>query len=178
MRVNRDTIADDSGQGTGLAELDGITGDDIVATLARIVTGDTEVNTQSLQNAFAEANASLRQANAIIGEYEMVADEPEVVTDNGVQTILEPALTPQTIPQQAPLFSGQSRSNGHRANGKSATRPVVTNGRHTHHPHLNGSGHTHKNGDQPEPETNEEQLAPAKAWRPPVPRPRLLMNLP
>jgi 16S rRNA G966 N2-methylase RsmD len=155
LRVNGDTIADDS-----LAELDGITGNDIVATLARIVTGDTELNTQSLQNAFAEANASLRQANAIIGDYEIVDDEPEVETNNGVQT----------IPQQVQLFSGQSRSNGHRASGKAATMPVVTNGRHTHHSQFDGNDHTHKNGNQPEPETNEK--------RPPVPRPRLLMNLP
>ncbi|MCA9922863.1 MAG: hypothetical protein KC421_10845, partial [Anaerolineales bacterium] len=179
LRVNGDTIADDS-----LAELDGITGNDIVATLARIVTGDTELNTQSLQNAFAEANASLRQANAIIGDYEIVDDEPEVVTSNGVQT----------IPQQVPLFSEQSRSNGHRTNGKSATMPVVTNGRHTHHSQFDGNDHTYKNGNQPEPGTNEKQLAPLSslgagsakclpprrrgASGPPVPRPRLLMNLP
>ncbi|MCP4426856.1 MAG: hypothetical protein GY803_20400, partial [Chloroflexi bacterium] len=75
QHVNGDTVADDGGQGTGLAELDSIAGNDIVATLARIVTGDVEVNTQSLQQAFANANASLRQANSVIGGYEMVDDE-------------------------------------------------------------------------------------------------------
>jgi hypothetical protein len=38
LRVNGDTVADDS-----LAELDEITGNDIVATLARIVTGETQL---------------------------------------------------------------------------------------------------------------------------------------
>jgi hypothetical protein len=97
QRVNGDTVADDS-----LAELDNITGNDIVATLARIVTGDTELNTQSLQQAFAEANASLRQANTVIGEYEIVDDEPEpeILTRDEAQAIIDVTLTPQANPQQ------------------------------------------------------------------------------
>ena len=102
LRVNGDTVADDSGQGTGLAELDGITGSDIVTTLARIVTGDAEVNTRSLQQAFAEANASLRQSNTVIGEYEIMDDEPEqeVLTRNEAQTVNDATLTPQANPKQ------------------------------------------------------------------------------
>ncbi len=95
QRVNGDTVSDDS-----LAELDSITGSDIVATLARIVTGDAEVNTQSLQQAFAEANASLRQANTVIGEYEMVDDEPEILAKDETQTIIDVTLIPQAKPQQ------------------------------------------------------------------------------
>jgi hypothetical protein len=113
LRVNGDTIADDS-----LAELDGITGNDIVATLARIVTGDTEVNTQSLQQAFAEANASLRQSNTIIGEYEIV-DNNE---DEGPMSTLE------TI-EQRPLLAPDHLvvTNGH--NGRSSQQPsLFTNG--------------------------------------------------
>src|SRR5690606_14535079 len=69
LRVNGDTVADDS-----LAELDEITGNDIVTTLARVVTGEAQLEVPNLQQAFAEANASIRQANTIIGEYEMVGD--------------------------------------------------------------------------------------------------------
>jgi hypothetical protein len=43
-----------------LAELDEITGNDIVATLARIVTGEAQLETPGLQQAFAEANAGIR----------------------------------------------------------------------------------------------------------------------
>ncbi|NKQ37557.1 MAG: hypothetical protein HF973_18330 [Chloroflexi bacterium] len=186
LRVNGDTVSDDSGQGTGLAELDSITGNDIVATLARIVTGDAELNTQSLQQAFAEANASLRQANAIIGEYELVDDEPETLTRDEAQAIIDATLTPQANPQQTitadmldafervqqaqivsdPAPVGQQQSlffgNGHAANGNSSPIPSTANGRNESRPHPN------KNGDKPEHEADDKQ--------PPVPRPRLLIG--
>ncbi|HRQ42631.1 MAG TPA: hypothetical protein PLD25_32360 [Chloroflexota bacterium] len=39
----------------------------LVATLDKIVAGQTQIEARSLQQAFAEVNASLRQANTIIG---------------------------------------------------------------------------------------------------------------
>ncbi|MBK9054801.1 MAG: hypothetical protein IPL78_29010 [Chloroflexi bacterium] len=104
LRVNGDTIADDS-----LAELDELSGGDIVTTLARIVTGEVQVSAQSLQQAFAEANAGLRQANQMIGGYEIV--EAEVV-----ETQVEPTPFPH------PTGNG----NGH------AVRPLFTNGNGHH----------------------------------------------
>lgn len=100
LRVNGDTIADDS-----LAELDELSGGDIVTTLARIVTGEVQVSAQSLQQAFADANAGLRQANQMIGGYEIVE---EAVVEAAVE------LTP--LPH--PIGNG----NGH------AVRPLLTNG--------------------------------------------------
>lgn len=82
LRVNGETVADE-----GLAKLDELTAGDLVATLAKIVTGETQIETRSLQQAFAEANASLRQANTLIGDYQMTAkEEPEeAVAANGRQ---------------------------------------------------------------------------------------------
>ncbi|MCP5010420.1 MAG: hypothetical protein GY942_10610, partial [Aestuariibacter sp.] len=187
QRVNGDTITDDSGQGAGLAELDGITGSDIVATLARIVTGDVEVNTQSLQQAFAAANASLRQANTLIGEYEIVDDEPETLTRDENQVIIDTTLTPQQtltvaaepldafervqkaqimdepspVAQQELLLFGNGRS----TNGKPSPTSITTNGHHNshreNHPYPNG------NGDKLKHEADEK--------RPSVPRPRLFV---
>ena len=83
LRVNGDTVGDDS-----LADLDELTSGDLVATLAKIVTGEAQIEARSLQQAFAEANASLRQANTIIGDYQMVEEEPDeeaavVINGNG-----------------------------------------------------------------------------------------------
>lgn len=44
LRVNGDTVSDDS-----LAELDELTSGDLVATLARILTGETQIEARSLQ---------------------------------------------------------------------------------------------------------------------------------
>ncbi|HFQ92711.1 MAG TPA: DEAD/DEAH box helicase, partial [Anaerolineae bacterium] len=165
LRVNGDTVSDDS-----LAELDSITGNDIVATLARIVTGDTELNTRSLQQAFAEANASLRQANAVIGEYEIVDDEPEPEI-----SARDEAWTPVV---DEPVFAGKQqalfRGNGHTANGKSSSAATSANGRSRSRLQPNGNGHSsgngrsQRNGHKPKDEMEEK--------RPPVPRPRLLIG--
>jgi len=64
LRVNGDTVADDS-----LAELDELSGNDIIAALARIVTEDVALEAPNLQQAFAAANETIRQANALIGDY-------------------------------------------------------------------------------------------------------------
>jgi hypothetical protein len=108
--VNGDTIADDS-----LAELDELSGGDIVTTLARIVTGEVQVSAQSLQQAFADANVGLRQANQMIGGYEIIG---EAVVEAAVE------LTP------LPYASGNG--NGH------AVRPLFNNGNghHQHQPSL------------------------------------------
>lgn len=100
LRVNGDTIADDS-----LAELDELSGGDIVTTLARIVTGEVQVSAQSLQQAFAEANAGLRQANQMIGGYEIIE---EAVVEAAVE------FTPLPYPS--------GNGNGH------AVRPLFNNG--------------------------------------------------
>jgi hypothetical protein len=47
----RGTVGDDS-----LADLDDPTSGDLVATLAKIITGDVQIEARSLQQAFAEAN--------------------------------------------------------------------------------------------------------------------------
>ena len=161
QRVNGDTVADDS-----LAELDNITGNDIVATLARIVTGDTELNTQSLQQAFAEANASLRQAHTVIGEYEMVDDEPEpeIPAGDEVQAMIDATLSRQANPQQPAFLLG----NGRAANGKSLPLLTVANGRRQSRLQPDGNGHS--NGDSHKPKDK------AAEKRPPVPRPRLLIG--
>src|SRR5690606_37032665 len=106
LRVNGDTVADDS-----LAELDEITGNDIVTTLARIVTGEAQLETPNLQQAFAEANASIRQANTIIGEYEMVGDAVEAAIDDEAPAEIgaSPEPAPQHASQQTLLSGAGSR---------------------------------------------------------------------
>jgi type II secretory pathway component PulL len=46
-----------------------LTSDNLVATLAKIVTGETQIEARSWQQAFAGANASLCQVNTLTGEY-------------------------------------------------------------------------------------------------------------
>ena len=164
LRVNGDTVGDDS-----LAELDDITSGDLVATLAKIITGDVQIEAHSLQQAFAEANASLRQANTLIGEYSVVDDgeddEPVPVLErigqrpfprlagNGQPAIGQPG---NGHTHQPTLFSGnQAKPNGaaltalHNGNGKS-----------------NNNGVLHQ----------QEEVALPADGRPPVPRPRLLIE--
>ncbi|MCC6602212.1 MAG: hypothetical protein IT327_03320 [Anaerolineae bacterium] len=183
LRVNGDTVEDDS-----LAELDDLSSGDLVAMLARIITGDVQIEAQSLQQAFAEANASLRQANTIIGDYQMVAEEPDeeaavVLGGNG-------------------HLNGDGRQNGNEhvnGNGQrlllAPDHLIVTNGRNNHSPQqpsLFTNGHsrgqanansasavgTHLNGKQREPDRGNQANKPAllnSPTPPPVPRPRVVI---
>ena len=143
LRVNGDTVGDDS-----LADLDELASGDLVATLAKIVTGEAQIEARSLQQAFAEANASLRQANTIIGDYQMVDEgEPEPVAhSNG------------TGPRPLPALAG----NGQHANG--TTRQPSLFSRERPVPRTNGS--------TPAAPAPSEQ----HNTHPPVPRPRLLIG--
>ena len=151
LRVNGDTVGDDS-----LAELDDLTSGDLVATLARIVTGEAQIEARSLQQAFAEANAGLRQANTLIGEYTIVDEEDESLPElEGV---------PQ---QQLPLASNGQFGNGFTRQpslfSSSQVRPDDTPKTAV----LNGK---RKDDDTAHP---KKEVTPGK---PPVPRPRLLIG--
>jgi hypothetical protein len=159
LRVNGDTVGDDS-----LADLDDLTSGDLVATLAKIITGDVQIEAHSLQQAFAEANASLRQANTLIGEYSIVDDDEDD----------EPVPALETIGQRPlPAIAGKGQSvNGHthqpslfsgnraKPNGAALTAP------------LNGNGKSNNNGVSHQ----EEEVTPPGEGRPPIPRPRLLIE--
>ncbi|GIK53463.1 MAG: hypothetical protein BroJett014_24360 [Planctomycetota bacterium] len=191
LRVNGDTVGDDS-----LAELDDLTSGDLVATLAKIITGDVQIEAHSLQQAFAEANASLRQANTIIGDYQMMEEEPEeaeavVAGENGHLNGAgqRPALSGPTElgKPKGPLLAPDhlAVTNGH--NGRSPRQTsLFTNG---HSPIGNGHGQekpngaavtsTHLNGKQAKHDESDEAHEPAgsdKPAPPPVPRPRLLLS--
>jgi hypothetical protein len=153
--------------------LDELTSGDLVATLAKIVTGETQIEAHSLQQAFAEANASLRQANTLIGDYTIVADDSEPL----------PAL--EVIPQRPGLQNGSpfTVGNGHSGNG--ATRQpslfsggqakrnggAAVNGAPVNGAAASNGSHTHR---EPEPPPAPD-LPKAK---PPVPRPRLSWGRP
>jgi hypothetical protein len=163
LRVNGDTVGDDS-----LAELDDLTSGDLVATLARIVTGETQFEARSLQQAFAEANAGLRQANTLIGEYSVV-DEDE-----------EPLLELETVPQQ-PALNGPMELNLSKRPLSIAGNGQSGNG-FTRQPSLFSSNQV-KSDDTPKPAVlngkrgdddtthSKKEVTPGK---PPVPRPRLV----
>ncbi|HUM68114.1 MAG TPA: DEAD/DEAH box helicase, partial [Chloroflexota bacterium] len=153
LRVNGDTVGDDS-----LADLDDLTSGDLVATLAKIITGDVQIEARSLQQAFAEANASLRQANALIGEYSIVDDdeddEPFPVLEGVPQRPLPAIASNGHVTRQPSLFSsGQVKPNGVVAtiNGKEQRRDNCA-------PHQ------------------QEETALSSDGKPPVPRPRLLIS--
>jgi hypothetical protein len=177
LRVNGDTVGDDS-----LADLDELTSGDLVATLAKIVVGlspngETQIEARSLQQAFAEANAGLRQANTLIGEYSMVENYDE--EDEGLET---------AVNGNGHLYAEQNRPL------PPTSRPVVgndlpLNGR-THQPSLfsngqvKGNGHgatgeTHLNGRAYDKDEVSNPTHPVEKDRPaqaPVPRPRLVLN--
>lgn len=177
LRVNGDTVGDDS-----LAELDDLTSGDLVATLAKIITGDVQIEAHSLQQAFAEANASLRQANTLIGDYQMVEEEPEeaeavVAGDKGYLNGAgqRPLLAPEHLavtnghngrsPQQASLFTnGPSPiGNGHGQEKPNGAAVIIT--------HLNEKQAKHDESDEAHEPADLHKPAP-----PPVPRPRLLLS--
>jgi len=167
LRVNGDTVGDDS-----LADLDDLTSGDLVATLAKIITGDVQIEARSLQQAFAEANANLRQANTIIGEYSMVDEEMDE--------------------QGAVVVNGNGNGNGH-GHGE-RQRPLriperigVTNGHPIRQPTLFTNGAAKANGKSIQPHLNGQTKGDNKPAKldmpihtessvPPVPRPRLLLS--
>ncbi|MFZ1397368.1 MAG: hypothetical protein WAS33_10745, partial [Candidatus Promineifilaceae bacterium] len=154
--VNGDTVGDDS-----LAELDDLTSGDLVATLAKIITGDVQIEAHSLQQAFAEANASLRQANTIIGDYQMVEEEPEeeaAVEFNGNGHVNGDGQRPLLAPDHLIVI------NGH--NGRSAQQPSLF---------TNGHGQAKLNGRSSSPEPTADQAAETQPGKgtPKPPRPRL-----
>ena len=160
LRVNGDTVGDDSGHRDGLAELDELTSGDLLATLAKIVTGETQIEARSLQQAFAEANASLRQANTLIGEYSIVEDDEDE----------EPFPVLEGVPQRPlPVVSG----NGHLTRQPSlfSSGPVK--------PKPNGAGATINGKEQRRDNCaphQQEETALSGDGKPPVPRPRLLIG--
>lgn len=104
LRVNGDTVESDS-----LADLDDLATGDLVATLAKIVTGQTKLEAPSLQQAFAAANATLRQANTLIGEYTLVEAREDAVAlaapkPEGQQTKRPLAVGRNGHTQQPSLF--------------------------------------------------------------------------
>jgi hypothetical protein len=181
LRVNGDTVGDDS-----LADLDDLTSGDLVATLAKIITGDVQIEARSLQQAFAEANANLRQANTIIGEYSIVEDDEDD----------EPLPTLETIGQR-PVLGGSTELNL----AKESLPTLASNGQHANG--QPGNGHTHQpslfsgtqaklngpaaatslsgNGMNGHTSTLHRQETPASSAeddnvKPSVPRPRLLIS--
>ncbi|MEZ4641609.1 MAG: DUF6094 domain-containing protein [Chloroflexota bacterium] len=145
LRVNGDTVGDD-----GLADLDELTSGDLVSTLAKIVTGEAQLEARSLQQAFAEANASLRQANTLIGEYQVVAQE-QTEREEGTRTRVWMDVDGY---EERPLLPGQ---NGHE-------------------PTLFGNGQAHRWPPDGEQEEAERPLLLPPASPPPIPRPRLLFG--
>src|SRR5690606_18444333 len=126
LRVNGDTVGDDS-----LADLDELTSGDLVATLAKIVTGETQSEARSLQQAFAEANASLRQANTLIGEYSIVDDDEDEELETAITgELIRPRPLPAIagnghVTRQPSLFSGDQV----KPNGAAAAATFNGNGR-------------------------------------------------
>ncbi|HUM69089.1 MAG TPA: hypothetical protein PLK31_09615, partial [Chloroflexota bacterium] len=146
--VNGDTVGDDS-----LADLDDLTSGDLVATLAKIITGDVQIEARSLQQAFAEANASLRLANTLIGEYSLVEDNEDDEPLPALEIVQQrPLIIPGNghVTRQPSLFS----SDRVKPNGTATTVP----------PGGNGKSH------------QQEEFAPTGDGMPPVPRPRLLIE--
>jgi hypothetical protein len=177
LRVNGDTVADDS-----LAELDEITGNDIVATLARIVTGETQLDAPSLQQAFAQANASIRQANMVIGEYEMVddADEVTIEGDAPAEIVRSPEPAPRHASQQTLVFGAGSRPLRAGADEISdageagKTRLPLQNGvAQSTEPNGKANGAAPPVRSHHPPQDKDED---GEAKAPPVPRPRFLLN--
>jgi hypothetical protein len=173
LRVNGDVVGGDT-----LADLDDLTSGDLVATLAKIVIGETRIEAHSLQQAFAEANASLRQADTIIGEYSIIDDGEDEEPEPTLATIAkQPVLSGSTelsLPKEPlSVVSGDVQP----ANGHSRQPSLFSNGQvpmngKTAVITLNGNGQHTNNGI---PEQQKEGLSSPNG-KPPVPRPRLLIG--
>ncbi|MCC6605247.1 MAG: hypothetical protein IT327_18715 [Anaerolineae bacterium] len=193
LRVNGDTVEDDS-----LAELDDLSSGDLVATLARIITGDVQIEAHSLQQAFAEANASLRQANTIIGDYQMGAEEPDeeaaVVLGGSGHVNGSNHQWPAFLLQLTPTPGSPTELNKPVQPLLVPERPALTNGRNGRSPEQpslfsNGHGPGKSNGaggmdaavsGKPLRQDNNDGAdgmpVVNRPVPPPVPRPRLLVN--
>lgn len=162
LRVNGDSVGNDS-----LAELDSLTGGDLISTLAKIVTGDVKIESRSLQYAFAEANADFQASNTIIGGYAISDDEedddpiPETVSPVVIEGV---ALAKRQLP--VPMFAGNG--NGHQES--LFDNPV--NGRSTR-----GNGSVLDVIISDPVETLPETMVDQDLMPPPVPRPRLLLSI-
>jgi hypothetical protein len=184
LRVNGDTVPDDS-----LAELDELSGNDIIAALARIVAGESRIEARSLQQAFAEANESIRQDNAIIGDYRIV-DETPVRRREPEKRAAAPIPNGGSFSGPArplPLFGPSPAVNGSHANGHAA-EPVEPSGRSSlnapledEQPAPNGTQGKGKvpagNGSRPVSANGQEAAGETATPKtaPPPPRPRLLL---
>jgi len=181
LRVNGDTVGDDS-----LADLDDLTSGDLVATLAKIITGDVQIEARSLQQAFAEANVSLRQANTIIGEYSMVdeeMDEQVAVVVNGNGQRHGERQQPATSAGSVQALSGdQSRKSKEPL--RIPEQIAGTNGHPIRQPTLFTNGVPKANGKPAQPHLNGQTKGDDKPTKldipvhtepsvPPAPRPRL-----
>jgi hypothetical protein len=89
LRINGDTIPDDS-----IADLDELANTDIVTALARIVTGQKQRPSHSLQHAFQTANADFHSSQDTIGTYEMT-DLPDTKPAGNI-TNTDDTEAPQT----------------------------------------------------------------------------------
>lgn len=160
LRVNGDTVSDDS-----LADLDEMAAGDLVATLAKIVTGEAQLEMRSLQQAFAEANASLRQANTVIGEYPELERELELEEEG------------EREGESGGMWAGV---NGHgRPCRQAHVEPLLPgqNGHGVRQPTLFGNGQP-RPAWQPDgaPEEAERSAVLPPVSPPPIPRPRLLFG--
>lgn len=139
QRINGDTVSDDS-----LAELDDLASTDILTTLARIATGQQErLTTNSLQNAFSAANASIQHASSTIGGYVMPTDPDPIPEPKPVVEIVKmPTFriidaptphTPHPTPQTA--VSAQAKPSKRLVFGQGMVaadklpKPISANGR-------------------------------------------------
>jgi hypothetical protein len=181
LRINGDTVGDDS-----LADLDELSSGDLVTTLARIVTGETELEAHSLQQAFAEANADLRQANVLIGDYTIVDEEEaeeeigEMVSNGRIHPhppLPLPTGSPAKGHARQEALLGQTVGNGR--NGKSHLGQEKQNGSgngriHSANSDLNGRTAQPAGPTTPAEPDDKDGQSPADPTSPPVPRPRLV----
>ena len=164
-----------------------------MATLARIITGDVQIEAHSLQQAFAEANASLRQANTIIGDYQIVEEEVDdvVVGGNGhvngsnqLPTLplrsTQPLNGPTALgkPVQPLLVPERPALNGR--NGRSPEQPSLFNNGHAQGK-TNGAGGDAKAVSEKPSKQDKDNAADRipvvnRPVPPAVPRPRLLAS--
>jgi hypothetical protein len=171
LRVNGDTVGDDS-----LADLDELTSGDLVATLAKIVTGETQIEARSLQQAFAEANAGLRQANTLIGEYSLVEDDDEGEGEGLETAVNGNGWTSNSSQRPIQPLTRPSVGNGHSSNGHALQPSLFTNGRVKANgtiPETRPNGQRHHQAQSIDSVESCDESPPSP---PPVPRPRLLIR--